>query len=50
MSSTASPRDHRTLAAMRARLEPGYVAPEGLRDHHAHAWTLANLPAPHPRA
>lgn len=44
-----SQRDHRTLAALRARLDPGYAIPPGLLDHHDHPWTLANLPHPHPR-
>lgn len=43
-------RDHATLAALRARLEPGYVVPAGLRDHHDHPWTVEHLPGPHPRA
>lgn len=45
-----SQRDHRTIARLRARLDPTYVIPEGLRDHHEHPWTLAHLPGPHPRA
>jgi uncharacterized protein YbbK (DUF523 family) len=45
-----SQRDFRTLALLRARLEPGYVPPADARDHHEHPWTLENLPAPHPRA
>ena len=42
-------RDLRTMARLRARLDPSYVVPEGLLDHHEHPWTLANLPGPHPR-
>jgi uncharacterized protein YbbK (DUF523 family) len=45
-----SQRDFRTLALLRARLEPGYSPPEDLRDHHEHAWTLEHLPGRHPRA
>jgi uncharacterized protein YbbK (DUF523 family) len=45
-----SQRDHRTLARVRARLDPTFVPPEDARDHHEHPWTLANLPGPHPRA
>lgn len=45
-----SQRDHRTIARVRARLDPAYVAPEGLRDHHEHPWTVAHLPRRHPRA
>lgn len=48
--AVVSQRDFDTLARLRARLEPGWEAPEGLRDHHAHEWTVAHLPAPHPRA
>ena len=45
-----SQRDHRTIARVRARLDPAYVAPEGLRDHHEHPWTVEHLPRRHPRA
>lgn len=45
-----SQRDFRTLALLRARLEPGYVPPADALDHHEHAWTLEHLPGPHPRA
>lgn len=45
-----SQRDFHTLALLKARLEPGYVAPTTLRDHHEHEWTLLNLPHRHPRA
>lgn len=45
-----SQRDHRTIAAIRARLDPGFRPPGGLLDHHDHPWTVANLPGPHPRA
>jgi uncharacterized protein YbbK (DUF523 family) len=45
-----SQRDFRTLAILRARLDPGYEPPEGLFDHHEHPWTAANLPRRHPRA
>ncbi len=45
-----SQRDFRTLARLRARLEPGFVAPADVRDHHDHPWTLEHLPGEHPRA
>lgn len=45
-----SQRDHRTLALLRARLDPGYEPPANLLDHHEHPWTREHLPAPHPRA
>jgi uncharacterized protein YbbK (DUF523 family) len=45
-----SQRDFRTLALLRARLDPGYVPPEDARDHHDHAWTREHLPMLHPRA
>lgn len=45
-----SQRDFATLARLRARLEPGFAPPADARDHHEHPWTLANLPARHPRA
>jgi hypothetical protein len=43
-------RDLKTMARIRARLDPGWAVPEGLRDHHEHPWTLEHLPRPHPRA
>lgn len=46
----ASQRDFATLARLRTRLDPGWSPPAGLRDHHEHPWTLAELKAPHPRA
>lgn len=45
-----SQRDFHTLALLRVRLEPGYVLPPALRDHHEHPWTLKNLPESHPRS
>ena len=45
-----SQRDFRTLAHLRARLEPGFESPADARDHHDHPWTLENLPSRHPRA
>jgi uncharacterized protein YbbK (DUF523 family) len=45
-----SQRDFHTLALLRARLDPGYVVPATLQDHHEHEWTLLNLPHRHPRA
>ncbi len=45
-----SQRDFRTLALLRARLEPGHRPPEDARDHHEHPWTIEHLPGPHPRA
>ncbi len=47
--AVVSQRDHATFARLRARLDPTYEIPEGLRDHHEHAWTLEHLPGPHPR-
>lgn len=44
-----SQRDHKTLGAIRARLDPSFVPGEDLRDHHEHPWTVEHLPAPHPR-
>lgn len=43
-------RDFRTLALLRARLDPGFTPPDGLRDHHEHPWVLEHLPGAHPRA
>jgi uncharacterized protein YbbK (DUF523 family) len=45
-----SQRDFHTLALLRARLEPGYMPPAELRDHHEHPWTLEHLTKRHPRA
>jgi uncharacterized protein YbbK (DUF523 family) len=45
-----SQRDFRTLALLRARLQPGFVPPDDARDHHEHPWTIAHLPGPHPRS
>lgn len=45
-----SQRDFRTLALMRARLEPGYEPPGDALDHHEHPWTVEHLPMRHPRA
>jgi len=45
-----SQRDFRSLARLRARLEPGYEPPDDARDHHEHPWTLEHLPKRHPRA
>lgn len=39
-----SQRDHWTMARLRARVEPGYVVPDGLVDHHEHPWVVENLP------
>jgi len=44
-----SQRDHRTLAAIRARLGAGIPHDPGTRDHHDHPWTVEHLPGPHPR-
>lgn len=44
-----SQRDHRTLATLRARLDPGYAPPPDALDHHEHPWTVEHLPHPHPR-
>ena len=43
-------RDFRTLALLRARLEPGFTPPDNLRDHHEHSWVLEHLPGGHPRS
>jgi uncharacterized protein YbbK (DUF523 family) len=48
--AVVSQRDFRTLALLRARLDPGYAPPPDARDHHEHEWTRAHLPEPHPRA
>lgn len=40
-----SQRDYATLGRLRARLDAGFVADPAARDHHAHPWVLANLPA-----
>lgn len=48
--AVVSQRDFHTLALLRARLDPGYEVPAGLRDHHEHPWTLEHLAGPHPRA
>ncbi len=45
-----SQRDFRTLALLRARLEPGYQPSIDAHDHHEHPWTVENLPKGHPRA
>jgi uncharacterized protein YbbK (DUF523 family) len=45
-----SQRDFRTLALLRARIDPGYAPPNDARDHHDHPWTLEHLPKTHPRA
>lgn len=44
-----SQRDYRTLARLRAYLEPEFSPPLQSLDHHEHPWTLANLPESHPR-
>lgn len=36
-------RDFESLARLRALIEPGFEAPEGLLDHHAHPWVVENL-------
>jgi uncharacterized protein YbbK (DUF523 family) len=45
-----SQRDHRTVARLRARLDPTWVAPADALDHHEHPWTMEHLPHRHPRA
>jgi len=45
-----SQRDYHTLAQLRARLDPAYEPPADALDHHHNAWTVANLPGPHPRS
>jgi uncharacterized protein YbbK (DUF523 family) len=44
-----SQRDFRTLARLRARLQPGYFPPADLRDHQEQPWTVEHLPRRHPR-
>ena len=41
-----SHRDHRTLARLRAMIEPGFVVDPALVDHHAHPWVVEHL-GPH---
>jgi uncharacterized protein YbbK (DUF523 family) len=36
-------RDHKSLARLRALIEPGFQPPEGLLDHHEHPWVVENL-------
>jgi uncharacterized protein YbbK (DUF523 family) len=50
--AVVSQRDLRSLALLRARLEPGYEPPDRAHasDHHEHPWTLEHLPKRHPRA
>jgi uncharacterized protein YbbK (DUF523 family) len=48
--AVVSQRDFHTLARLRARIDPDFVAPADARDHHEHPWTLEHLPGPHPRA
>ena len=48
--AVVSQRDFRTLALLRARLDPGYQPLGDARDHHEHPWTLEHLPRRHPRA
>jgi len=43
-------RDFRTLALLRARLDPGFTPSADARDHHEHPWVLEHLPGAHPRA
>lgn len=45
-----SQRDFLTLARLRALLDPGFVPPPDLLDHHLHPWTREHLPGPHPHA
>ncbi len=45
-----SQRDFKTLALVRARLDPSFAAPDGLRDHQEHPWVIEHLPGPHPRS
>ena len=45
-----SQRDHYTLALLRAHLDPGYVVPRDVRDHHEHPWGLEHFEGIHPRA
>jgi uncharacterized protein YbbK (DUF523 family) len=43
-------RDHKTLARIRARCEPGFVPPADALDYHEQAWPLEHVPARHKRA
>lgn len=43
-------RDFRTLALLRARLDPSFTPPDDARDHHEHPWVVEHLPGVHPRA
>jgi uncharacterized protein YbbK (DUF523 family) len=43
-------RDRRSLARLRARLDPSYAPPPELVDYHEDPWRLEHLPGPHPRA
>ncbi len=36
-------RDHRSLAQLRAHLDPSFEVPEDLVDHHLHPWVVENL-------
>jgi uncharacterized protein YbbK (DUF523 family) len=45
-----SQRDFRTLALLRARIDPGYRPPDDALDHHEHPWTVEHHPEPHPRS
>lgn len=45
-----SQRDYRTLARLRACLEPEFSPPLQSLDHHEHPWTLVHLPESHPHA
>lgn len=44
-----SQRDFYSLARLRERLDPDFVAPDAPKDHHEHPWTLEHLPELHPR-
>jgi uncharacterized protein YbbK (DUF523 family) len=43
-------RDHRTLARIRARCEPGFLPPPEALDYHQQAWPLEFVPERHKRA
>lgn len=45
-----SQRDHRTLGALRARLDPDFTPDPSAIDHHEHPWVREHLPDRHPRA
>lgn len=43
-------RDHKTLARIRVRCDPGFQPPPDVLDYHEQAWPLAHVPERHKRA